>query len=75
MSTHTVYLVVEKGRFYWNSKISKITRKQPTITIDQALVKLNVQIPDNIFEPHEVTCKVLPEHIKRPTPEVESEQP
>jgi hypothetical protein len=67
--TESLYLVIERHRKRWNGpRIAKVSKRKPTLArpSEQALVRLCVQIPDNVLEPRVVHVEVKPEHIVAP---------
>ena len=63
-TTETLYLLIEPSKKWWRrARIAKVTKKKPTLADGQALIRLQVEFPDNICQPPEVTVKVKQEHI------------
>lgn len=73
-----LYLVLQRGPRQWSGiRIVKVSRKKPVMEkpSEQALVRLLINVPDNVLEPREVRVEVKPEHIVAPVVTVVSEKP
>jgi hypothetical protein len=69
--------VLERGRWYNSVKISKVTKKKPTLKrpSEQALVKLIIDIPERVLRPREVRVQIAAEHISQAVVTAKSEAP
>lgn len=78
MSRETLYLVLERReRLTWKGhvRIARIARTKPDIKVSQALVRVDVQIPDDALRPLEIRLEIKPEHIQQHVVTVQSQQP
>lgn len=67
--TESLYLVIERAKRSWRgTRVARISKKRPTLArpSEQAIIKLRVEIPDNIMEPREVNVRIEREHIALP---------
>ena len=64
MTTETIYLTISPSKKYWrHPRISRVSKKKPTIPVGHALVELRLNLPDNCLKPPRVIVNILPEHI------------
>ncbi len=76
MNNETLYLIIVPGKRAWQSpRIARISKRKPTVQIGQALVRLNIAIPDNALRPPVISVEIKPEHIAQPEMKVTSQQP
>ncbi len=76
--TESLYLVLERSKYRWGGvRISSVTKRKPTLKrpSEQALVRLQVSIPDNVLQPREVKVEIKPEHLVQPTITVNPSHP
>lgn len=74
--TESLYIIIERTRRGWRSvRISKVSKKRPVLKrpSEQALIKLEIAIPDNVLQPRVVRVEVKPEHIAAPVVTVTSQ--
>ncbi len=68
MSCHTLYLVVSKNpRYYSSTRIERVCKKKPVLPrpTEQAIVRMDIDLPDGLFKPPQVNVQINPEHIIR----------
>jgi|HubBroStandDraft_1064217.scaffolds.fasta_scaffold02417_10 hypothetical protein len=73
--TEILYLVVQRGR--WDPRIHMVTKRKPLLPrpSEQAIVKLEIRLPDRIMDPPHVTVQINEEHIAKPTILVTAKMP
>jgi len=65
--THPLYLVIAKHpRWSRWQRIVKVCKRKPQLQQDRVMVKLEVSIPDNIFDPPIMPVVVSESQIIRP---------
>lgn len=75
MSRHTLFIVCEPHKRYGHTTvITSVKRKKPKLPrpTEQAIVKLEIDLPDGIFNPRVVNVVVAREHITPPVPTAKS---
>ena len=74
-STETLYLIVTptlRGRWHRKLRIRSVTKHRPTPKIGEAMVRINVHLPDDVLTPPVVNVEIKPEHIAAPAVKVEA---
>ena len=78
--THSLYLIIERAHAASCGKkrvLQRVTKRKPVLPrpTEQALVRLEIQIPDGLFEPRCVPVQIKPEHIVPPVVTANSSAP
>ena len=73
MTSHVLYLVLRNAspsRYWRKAHIARSTRKTPVLKQGEVAIKLDIGIPDDIFEPPTVPIVISEKNIIRPKPAV-----
>lgn len=70
---HSLYIVLARSPRYWrNAVIVAVRKRKPALKDGQAMVKLELDIKENIFDPPRVSLAVNDSNLIRPVPEVKT---
>lgn len=71
--THSLYIVLGRCPRWWrNPVIVAVRKRKPVLKEGQAMVKLELDIKDNIFDPPRVPLVVNDTNLIRAVPEVKT---